>query len=90
MSGSVVLNLIAKLPPNIIIGYRLFFDNFFTSSQLVEHLERINIGVTRTIRLNKIGKSPLLDPNNMKKRNMATNCYVKEKKFKLHLRPAEQ
>ena len=77
MGGSVVLNLIAKLPLNI--KYRLSFDNFFTSLPLIEHLERINIGVTGTIRLNQIGKTPLLDLNSMKKMQRGNYCYVKEK-----------
>ena len=77
MGGSVVLNLIAKLPPNI--EYRLFFDNFFTSLPLIEHLERINIGATGTIGLNRIGKTPLLDPSSMKKTQRGNYCYVKEK-----------
>ena len=77
MGESVVLNMIAKLPPNI--EYRLFFDNFFTSLPLIEHLERINIGATGTIRLNRIGKTSLLDPNSMKKTQRGNYYYMKEK-----------
>ena len=77
MGGFVVLNLIAKLPPNI--EYSLFFDNFFTFLPLIKHPKCINIRATGTIRLNRIGKTPLLDPSSIKKTQRGNYCFVKEK-----------
>ena len=77
MGGSVVLDLISELPPQV--EYRLFFDNLFTSIPLINHLKQANIGATGTIRGNRTGETPLLDLSCMKKKARGEYCHAKEK-----------
>ena len=73
----IVLDLISELPSEV--EYRLFFDNLFTSFPLIDHLKQSNIGATGTIRVNRTGRTPLLDPSCMKKKARGTYCHAKEK-----------
>ena len=77
MGGSVVPDLISELPSEV--EYRLFFDNLFTSIPLIDYLKQSNIGATGTIRVNRTGKTPLLDPSYTKKKARGTYCHGKEK-----------
>ena len=77
MGGPVVLDLISELPSEV--EYKLFFDNLFTFIPLIDHLKQSNIGTTGTIRVNRSGKTPLLDPSCMKKKARGTYCHGKEK-----------
>ena len=77
MGGSVVLDLISELPSEV--EYRLFFENLFTSIPLIDHLKQSDIGATGTIRVNRTGKTSLLDPSCMKKKARDTYCHAKEK-----------
>ena len=76
MGGSVVLDLISELPSEV--EYRLFFDNLFTPIPLIDHLKQSNIGATGTIRVNRTGKTLLLDPSCMKKKARGTYCHAKD------------
>lgn len=58
LSGAVVLTLVeSKLEP--FSNYKLFFDNFFTSPQLVSHLHDYGIFCTGTVRSNRVGNLPI-------------------------------
>ena len=57
----VVLDLLNSLPRKL--SYHVFCDNFFTSLQLVQHLQNENIKITGTIRSNRLDKCPILPPN---------------------------
>ena len=70
MNGSVVMDLLSELPSEV--EYRLFLDNLFTSIPLIDYLKQSNIGATGTIRVNRTGKTPLLDPSCMKKKACGT------------------
>ena len=77
MGESVVLDLISELPSEV--EYGLFFDNLFTSIPLIDHLKQCNIGATGTIRVNRTGKTLLLDSSCMNKKARGTYCHAKEK-----------
>lgn len=67
--GVMLLNLLDKLPKHIKdFPSRLYFDKYFTSLQLVNHLSSLNYGGTGTIRDNKISQCcPLKPLNKLKK-----------------------
>ncbi|KAL0892761.1 hypothetical protein ABMA27_014467 [Loxostege sticticalis] len=64
VGASVVLDLVAKLPPG---SYSLYMDNFFTSLPLLDELKRIGHDATGTIRANRVENAPLKDTKDMKK-----------------------
>ncbi|KAF2890837.1 hypothetical protein ILUMI_15336 [Ignelater luminosus] len=56
--------------PNI--NFSLFFDNFFTSANLITKLEKINFSGTGTVRDNRIDKCSIEDSAIMKKKPRGT------------------
>ena len=64
VGGSVVMDLLAELPPN---GYHVFLDNFFTSIPLLEELKLNGMLGTGTVRANRTLKCPLITPDAIKK-----------------------
>lgn len=67
LGGSVVVDLINSLPEGP--KYKLFFDNFFTSLRLLDHLTDHGFGATGTLRANRTDKCPLITPAAMKKKD---------------------
>jgi len=67
LGGSVVVDLIHGLPEGL--KYNLYFDNFFTSMQLLDHLTARGVGATGTLRANRTDKCPLITPADMKKKD---------------------
>ncbi len=65
VGGSVVLNLLKKLPKDS--GYSIYMDNFFTSVRLLEKLAEQGHDGTGTIRSNRIENAPVLDGKEVKK-----------------------
>jgi len=65
LGGSVVSKPVQCLPEKIPI--RLYFDNYFTSFRLINHLKENNLFVTGTVRSNRIDKYPLHDIDKMEK-----------------------
>lgn len=59
LGGHVVLSLIdlAAIPPNA--GYKIFFDNYFTSVELLTHLADKGYCASGTLRDNRMGTCPL-------------------------------
>ena len=55
LGGSVVVDFCMKLPvgPN----YKLYFDNFFTSFNLLVHLREMGIGATGTVLVKVVQKN---------------------------------
>ena len=45
----------------------MFFDNIFTSYDLLVHLKSLNIKATGTVRENRLKRCPLMDTKLMKK-----------------------
>lgn len=66
LGGSVVLDLISVLPATI-GGYDLFFDNFFTSLNLLDELKARECTGTGTVRNNRVQNAPMIDPKILKK-----------------------
>ena len=71
LGGSVVTQLLSKLQKGL--NYRLYVDNFFTSTRLLDHLKKQNIFVTGTVRANRMEKCPLKDVDKMKKEVRGTH-----------------
>lgn len=57
--GDVVMKLLGKanVPSNL--GYKVFFDNYFTSYRLIDHLSSKGICATGTVRENRLLNCPL-------------------------------
>jgi hypothetical protein len=64
LGGSVVVKLASVLPTG---NYVLYFDNFFTSLRLLQHLSDNNIKATGTVRVNRIEDCPVLAVDKLKK-----------------------
>lgn len=72
LGGDIVLQLLEKseiLPNN---GYKLYFDNYFTSLQLLEHLSENKICATGTIKENRTGRCPFPQKNYWKLQDRGT------------------
>jgi len=67
LGGSVVVYFINSLPEGP--KYKLYFDNFFTSLRLLDHLTDPGFGATGTLRANRTDKCPLITPAAMKKKD---------------------
>lgn len=66
LGGSVVVDLVSKLPVN---HYHVYADNFFSSLTLVDHLTKSGIGYTGTIRENRTQKCPVMESKKLGKKN---------------------
>ncbi|CAK1601053.1 unnamed protein product [Parnassius mnemosyne] len=64
VGGSVVLDLISKLPAG---NYSFYMDNFFTSIPLLAEIKSLGHDATGTIRGNRVENAPLKDSKDMKK-----------------------
>ncbi|XP_064461586.1 piggyBac transposable element-derived protein 2-like [Ornithodoros turicata] len=67
LGGDTVLSLLtgAEIPPNP--GYKIFFDNYFTSVKLLEHFSEMGYCATGTARENRVDGCPLKPKSEMKK-----------------------
>ncbi|XP_044729481.1 piggyBac transposable element-derived protein 3-like [Chrysoperla carnea] len=65
VGGSVVTNLISKLPPGD--HYSFYTDNFFTSLRLLDEVSQMGHDITGTLRANRVEDAPLKDVKEMKK-----------------------
>ena len=75
--GATVLKNLASLPANKQkLPFKLYFDNLFTSLQLLQHLKCSEYGATGTLRENRGKKCPLTPVNNMKKLPRGSAEYV--------------
>jgi len=64
LGGSVVVQLASILPT---ASYVLYFDNFFTSLRLLQHLSSSSIKATGTVRVNRIENCPITSVDKLKK-----------------------
>lgn len=65
----VITSLISSIPPDQYEKHELFFDNFFTSHEIMCHLRKLKIKATGTIRENRTQKCPLISSKQMIKEN---------------------
>lgn len=80
----VVKSLLLKLNTNP-VNHKIFFDNFFTSYDLLADLRNIGYCATGTIRENRTKKCPLISTKDMKKKNRAAFDYRFDKTNELLL-----
>ncbi|XP_064486010.1 piggyBac transposable element-derived protein 2-like [Ornithodoros turicata] len=75
LGGDTVLSLLtgAEIPPNS--GYKIFFDNYFTSVKLLEHLSEMGYCATGTVRENRVDGCPLKPKSQVKKLERASYDY---------------
>lgn len=76
LGGDVVLKLLEKseILPNE--GYKVYFDNYFTSLDLLSHLSENNICATGTIRENRTGHCPFPNKNWWKTQDRGSYKFV--------------
>ena len=67
LRASVVLNMIAKV--NVPSDHIFYFDNFFTSFDLMKVLTERSISASGTVRINRTNKCPLSTDENLKKQD---------------------
>ena len=58
LGGTVVLNLLSKIDEQT-SGYKVFFDNFFTSFHLISILVENGVSASGTVRANRLYNCPL-------------------------------
>lgn len=68
LGGDVVMSLLknARITPNS--GYKIYFDNYFTSIALLNHLADLNICAMGTIRENRLERCPFPDKKEWNKK----------------------
>ena len=66
----VVTSLLAAVDDPL--KHEVFFDNLFTSYDLLAHLQKENIKATGTVRENRLKKCPLMDNRAMRKTERGT------------------
>lgn len=74
LGGSVVAKLSDCLPPAE-DKYTLYFDNFFTSLNLLQFLSTKNMKATGTVRANRVDNCPVLPVDKFKKMDRGTFDY---------------
>jgi len=67
MAGTVVKELIAKIPRLPDLTYHIFFDNFFTNLPLLVYLKNKGYRATGTLRKNRVADAPLTDTKRVEK-----------------------
>ena len=67
LGGDVVLGLLDQIsaPPHA--GHKIYFDNYFTSYQLMSHLRQLGYDAVATVRENRCGKCPVKSVSSIKK-----------------------
>lgn len=76
LGGDVIMSLLEKseVPPSN--GHKIFFDNYFTSLNLLNHLSENNICATGTIRENRTEKCPFPDAKTWKPKPRGSSHFV--------------
>ncbi len=63
----VIDSLTNSIPKDELTQHEIYFDNFFTSIELLTLLKEKKIKATGTVRVNRTGHCPLIDPKVMEK-----------------------
>ena len=67
LGGDVVLGLLDQISVPPYAGHKIYFDNYFTSYQLMSHLRHLGYNAVATVRENRCGKCPVKSVNSIKK-----------------------
>ena len=78
----VVLNMIAKV--NVPSDHIFYFDNFFTSFDLMKVLTERSISASGTVRINRTNKCPLSTDDNLKKQDRGFYDYRMDSKSDIY------
>ena len=76
LGGNVVMSLVNEC--HVSEGYHLFFDNWFTSFELLDMLKEHKIGATGTIRADRCKNAPLPSKKDMEKSGCGTYSQVSD------------
>ncbi|XP_031350462.1 piggyBac transposable element-derived protein 3-like [Photinus pyralis] len=80
LGGSIVLAFADKLPRSLngnIWPHCIYVDNFFTSLKVVDRFSELGIGITGTIRANRLQNCPLRNDLKKTSRGSYDMCYCK-------------
>lgn len=84
--GATVIHLLNELPiDKKHMPYEIYFDNLFSSYELVTYLKNENYLCTGTIRDNRLRKCPILSQNDMKKLPRGTYSSVTDTANGIHV-----
>lgn len=67
--------LLTSVVPRKLVQYHIYFDNFFSSPDLLIHLKKIGLKATGTVRVNRVNVENVID----KKAKKGTHSVVHEK-----------
>ncbi|CAB4061880.1 unnamed protein product [Lepeophtheirus salmonis] len=85
LGGSVIMNLVSKLPKVPDSNYHIVMDNFFTSPRLVRLLKENGIAARGTLRANRTKNAPLIAIDEMKKGSRGIFDAVNDNKYNVTL-----
>lgn len=80
LGAAVVLELESRLPKHL-APFNFYFDNFFTSFELLDILSQHNNGGTGTIRENRLRRCPLTESKLLKKEKRGSFSFKVESKL---------
>ncbi|XP_040567960.1 piggyBac transposable element-derived protein 3-like [Lepeophtheirus salmonis] len=87
LGGSVIMNLVSKLPKVPDSNYHIVMNNFFTSPRLLRLLKENVIAATGTLRANRTENAPLIAIDEMKKGSRGISDVVNDNKYNVtHVR----
>nr|XP_040567976.1 uncharacterized protein LOC121117599 [Lepeophtheirus salmonis] len=85
LGGSVIINLVSKLPKVPDSNYHIVMYNFFTSPRLLRLLQGNGIDATGTLRPYRTKNSPLIAIDEMKKGSTGISDLVNDNKYNVTL-----
>ncbi|CAB4067830.1 unnamed protein product [Lepeophtheirus salmonis] len=85
LGGSVIMNLVSKLPKVPDSNYHIVMDNFFTSPRLLRLLKENGIADTGTLRANRTENAPLVAIDEMKNGSRGKSDVVNDNKYNVNL-----
>ena len=74
IGSNVVMKLLETLPKGE--NYKLFFDNWFCTLDLLLQLKEMKILTIATIRMDRIKGCPLVAEKDLKKQGRGSTCYM--------------
>ena len=85
-TGEPLATSVVKSTPEVCEGpsnHSLYFDNFFSSYQLLSELDKKGFRVTGTMRKDRAMKCPLIDMNEMKRKERGSYGYRRDEQIEI-------